>query len=185
MEDERIIQLFFERSESAIKELNQKYGAFCTKVARNILNNHQDAEECVNDAYLGAWNNIPPERPNPLRTYICRIVRNLATKKYYANRAKKRDSSYDVALEELENCIPTIGSVEELWNAKEVAHSIDDFLEHLDRENRILFVRRYWYGESVSDLARLFQISNHNVTVRLSRIREKLKVHLQKEGIWV
>ena len=185
MEDERIIQLFFERSESAIKELNQKYGAFCTKVARNILNNHQDAEECVNDAYLGAWNNIPPERPNPLRTYICRIVRNLATKKYYANRAKKRDSSYDVALEELESCIPAAGSVEEQWNAKEVAHSIDDFLEHLDRENRILFVRRYWYGESVSDLARLFQISNHNVTVRLSRIREKLKVHLQKEGIWV
>jgi len=185
VEDERIIQLFFERSESAIKELNQKYGAFCTKVARNILNNHQDAEECVNDAYLGAWNNIPPERPNPLRTYICRIVRNLATKKYYANRAKKRDSSYDVALEELESCIPAAGSVEEQWNAKEVAHSIDDFLEHLDRENRILFVRRYWYGESVSDLARLFQISNHNVTVRLSRIREKLKVHLQKEGIWV
>ena len=75
--------------------------------------------------------------------------------------------------------------MEEQWNAKEVAHSIDDFLEHLDRENRILFVRRYWYGESVSDLARLFQISNHNVTVRLSRIREKLKVRLQKEGIWV
>jgi len=185
MEDERIIQLFWERKEDAIEELNQKYGAICTKVAHNILNNHQDAEECVNDAYLGAWNSIPPERPNPLRTYICRIVRNLAIKKYHANRAKKRDSSYDVALEELESCIPATGSVEEVWNAKEVARNIDDFLEHLDSENRILFVRRYWYAESVSDLARLFQISNHNVTVRLSRIREKLKVHLLKEGIWL
>lgn len=185
MEDERIIQLFWERKENAIEELNQKYGAFCTKVAHNILNNHQDAEECMNDAYLGAWNSIPPEKPNPLRTYICRIVRNLAIKKYHANRAKKRDSSYDLALEELENCIPAFGSVEEVWNAKEVVRSIDDFLEHLDKENRVLFVRRYWYGESVSDLAGLFQISNHNVTVRLSRIREKLKAHLLKEGIWL
>lgn len=185
MEDEKIIQLFWERKESAIEELKQKYGTFCTKIANNILNNREDAEECVNDAYLGAWNNIPPEKPNPLRTYICRIVRNQAIKRYHANRAKKRNSVYDVALEELENCIPAVGTVEEQWNAKEVARSIDAFLECLDRENRILFVRRYWYGESVPDLAGLFQISSHNVTVRLSRIREKLKKHLKKEGIWL
>ena len=185
MEDEKIIQLFWERKESAIEELNQKYGTFCMKIANNILDNREDAEECVNDAYLGAWNNIPPEKPNPLRAYIRRIVRNQATKRYHANRAKKRNSAYDVALEELENCIPAANSVEEQWNAKEVAHSIDAFLECLDRENRVLFVRRYWYGESVSDLAVFFKISNHNVTVRLSRIREKLKKHLKKEGIWL
>lgn len=185
MEDEKIIQLFWERKESAIEELNQKYGTFCTKIANNIVNNPEDAEECVNDAYLGAWNSIPPEKPNPLRAYICRIVRNQAIKRYHANRAKKRNSVYDVALEELENCIPAANSVEEQWNAKEVARNINAFLECLDRENRVLFVRRYWYGESVSELAELFQTGSHNVTLRLSRIRKKLKMHLEKEGIWL
>ena len=154
-------------------------------MAHNILNNHQDAEECVNDAYLGVWNAIPPARPNPLRSFVLRIVRNLAIKKYHANTAQKRNNTYDVALEELEGCIPSEGTVEEAVGVKELAHSLDVFLEDLDRENRILFVRRYWYGDPITELAKLFRISNHNVTVRLSRTREKLKKHLQKEGIWL
>ena len=142
MDDSKIIELFYERSEQAIIELSKKYGTVCTKVAKNILNDVRDTEECVNDAYLGAWNTIPPQRPNPLLSYVCRIVRNLAIKKYHANTAVKRNSIYDVALDELENCFPSSCSVEDEFNASEVARSIDRFLETLDKENRIMFVRR-------------------------------------------
>ena len=101
MEDSKIIELFHERSEQAIMELSKKYGTICTRIAKNILNNSLDAEECVNDAYLGAWNTIPPQKPNPLKTYICRIVRNLSIKRYHSNTSMKRNSFYDAALDEL------------------------------------------------------------------------------------
>lgn len=183
MDDSKIIELFYERSEQAIIELSRKYGSVCTKVAYNILNDKRDTEECVNDAYLGAWNTIPPQKPNPLLSYICRIVRNSAINKYHANTAIKRNSIYDVALDELENCFPASSSVEDKFNANEVARIIDDFLETLDKENRIMFVRRYWKSDSIADLAKLFHTSNHNVSVRLSRTREKLRKHLIKEGV--
>ena len=128
MDDSKIIELFYERSEQAIIELSKKYGAVCTRVANNILNNRQDTEECVNDAYLGAWNTIPPQNPNPLLSYVCRIVRNLAVNRYHATTAAKRDSSYDVALDELENCFSAACSVEDELDAREVARIIDDFL---------------------------------------------------------
>ena len=183
LDDRKIIELFFERSEQAIIELSKKYGSVCSKVAFNILNNTQDAEECVNDAYLGTWNTIPPQNPNPLLSYVCRIVRNLAIKKYHTNTAAKRNSIYDVALDELENCFPSSVSVEDEFNAVETARIIDKFLETLDRENRIMFVRRYWHSDSIDDLAKLLHTSNHNISVRLSRTREKLKKHLIKEGV--
>lgn len=183
LDDRKIIELFFARSEYAIIELSNKYGSVCAKVAFNILNNKQDAEECVNDAYLGTWNTIPPQNPKPLLSYVCRIVRNLAIKKYHANTAAKRNSIYDVALDELENCFPSSESVEDAFNAIETARSIDDFLKTLDQENRIIFVRRYWHSDSIADLAKRFQTSNHNISVRLFRTREKLKKHLIKEGV--
>lgn len=183
LDDSKIIDLFYERSEQAIIELSQKYGSVCTKVANNILNDVRDTEECVNDAYLGAWNTIPPQRPNPLLSYVCRIVRNLAIKKYHANTAAKRNSIYDVALDELENCFPSSTSVEDEFNAKEAALTIDKFLETLDKENRIMFIRRYWHSDSIADLAELFHTSNHNISVRLSRTREKLKKYLIQEGV--
>ncbi len=183
MDDSKIIELFYERSEQAIIELSKKYGSICTRVANNILNNRLDAEECVNDAYLGAWNTIPPQKPNPLLSYVCRIVRNLAIKKYHANTAVKRNSIYDVALDEIGNCFSTSTSVEEEFNAREVARMIDNFLETLDKQNRIMFVRRYWHADSIADLAELFHTSSHNVSVRLSRTREKLKKYLIKEGV--
>lgn len=182
LEDRKIIELFFERSEQAITELSNKYGFICSKIAFNILNNKQDAEECINDAYLGTWNTIPPQNPNPLLSYVCRIVRNLAIKKYHSNTAEKRNSIYDVALCELENCFPSSASVEEEFNAIETARIIDDFLKTLNQENRIMFVRRYWYSDSIDDLAKLFHTSSHNISVRLSRTREKLKKYLIKEG---
>lgn len=178
MDDSRIIELFYERSESAIQALSQKYGHVCTKTANNILNNYQDAEECVNDAYLAAWNSIPPQKPNPLLSYVCRIVRNLSIKRYHANTAAKRNSIYDAALDELENCFPSSASVEEELDARELARMIDYFLETLDPKNRVMFVRRYWYSDSITELAALFHTSSHNISVRLSRTREKLRKYL-------
>ena len=183
MDDKDIIELFFKRKEEAIVELSSKYGSVCTKVASNILNNKQDVEECVNDAYLGAWNTIPPQNPQPLLSYICHIVHNLAIKRYHFNSAAKRNSIYDVALDELENCFPSLSSVEEEINAIEIAKNIDTFLEMLDRENRVLFVRRYWFSDSIEELSKQFRTSKHNVSVRLSRIREKLRKYLIQKGV--
>ena len=183
MEDSRIIELYFLRSEQAITETAEKYGAVTKKLAYNILHDLQDAEECVNDTYLGAWNTIPPQKPNPLLTYLCKILRNLAIKKYHSKTAAKRNSTYDVALDELENCFPSSDSVEDSFDAAETARSINAFLKSLSPENRILFVRRYWHADSIEDLAELFSVSPHTVSVRLNRIREKLKKHLRKEGV--
>ncbi|MDD2359248.1 MAG: sigma-70 family RNA polymerase sigma factor [Syntrophaceticus schinkii] len=182
MLDNEIIDLFYERSEQAIMELSKKYGSVCRKVARNILNNNLDAEECVNDSFLGAWNTIPPQKPNPLLTYICRIVRNLSVKKYHANTALKRNSFYDAALDELEYCLASPANVETELAAKELTLLLDSFLDTLDKENRIMFVRRYWYSDSISDIAARFQISSNNVSVRLFRTREKLQIFLRKAG---
>lgn len=185
MDDRKIIELFFDRSEQAIVELSNKYGDICQKVAVNILKNINDAEECVNDAYLGAWNTIPPQKPNPLLTYICRIVRNISIKKYHQNTAKKRNSFYDVALDELEDCLPSASSVEDEINANELSILFDYFLDTLDQANRVMFVRRYWFSDSISDIAAMFNTSNHNVTVRLSRTREKLKQYLVEKGVQI
>ena len=182
MEDSKIIDLFFARQEQAIVELSKKYGAVCSKIARNILSNSLDAEECVNDAYLGAWNTIPPKRPDPLLTYICRIVRNLSIIRYHSNTAAKRNSFYDIALDELEECLASAASVEEEISAMELSGLLERFIETLDTENRVMFMRRYWYSDSVSDIAERFNMSSNNVSVRLSRIRGRLKKFLRKEG---
>lgn len=184
-EDTKIIEMFLRRQENAIRALAEKYGAVCMRIAHNILNNSSDAEECVNDTYLAAWNTIPPQNPNPLKTYICRIVRNIATAKYHSNTALKRNSHYDVALDELEECLATSSTVEEEISAGELTRLLNIFLENLDRDNRIMFMRRYWYGDSVNDIAVKFGVSANNAAVKLSRIREKLKKFLQENGVWV
>ncbi len=182
MDDSRIVALFLARREQAIAEVEAKYAAACRNIARNILKNERDAEECVNDAYLAVWNTIPPERPDPLKAYIFRIVRNIAVAKYHANTAVKRNSYYDTALEELEECLTTGDTVEAEITARELTGRINCFLSDMDEESRMLFVRRYWYGDGVGALAERFGTSRNNVSVRLSRIREKLKKELQKEG---
>lgn len=182
LEDPKIIELFFARAEQAITELSAKYGTACSRIARNILKNNLDAEECVSDTYLAAWNTIPPQKPDPLRAYIFRITRNIAIAKYHANTSQKRNSHYDVALEELENCFASPATVEQEISVKELTQKIDSFLDTLDRDHRIMFVRRYWYSDSIPVLAEMFQTSNNNVSVRLSRIREKLKKYLRQEG---
>ncbi len=182
MDDSKIVELFFERSEQAISELSKKYGQLCKKVAFNILGNSFDSEECVNDAYLGVWNTIPPQNPDPLVAYVCKIVRNNAIKKYHNNTALKRNSIYDVSLDELENCFGNIVSAEDEYSLKLLSQVIDKFLENLDTDNRVIFVRRYWFSDQISDIAKRVSMSSHNVTVRLFRLREKLKKHLRREG---
>ena len=163
MDDERIIELFFARSEQAIGELDIKYGKLCHNLSHNILGNRSDAEECVNDAYLGAWNAIPPAKPNPLQAYICKIVRNISLKLYYRKEAAKRSSSYTVAMKE---------------EARELARIIEDFLETLTAETRVIFMLRYAYSEPYAEIAKRVGLTENNVAVRLNRTRKKMKMYL-------
>ena len=185
IEDEKIIDLFFNRSEKAIQELDIKYGKVCHKLSYNILNNKQDAEECVNDAYLGAWNAIPPTRPNPLLSYIVKIVWNISLKIYWRKEAAKRSGHYKIALEEIEGYITDQKTVEDEIEARELARIIEEFLDTLTVENRVIFMRRYWFADSYKDIAELVGISEKNISVRLTRIREKMKQYLIEREVFV
>lgn len=184
MEDQKIIELFFARSELAIQALAAKYEKLLYKISFHILQDREDVAECLNDTYLGVWNAIPPARPNPLSAFVCKITRNLSLKKYRANTAAKRDATMDVSLEELEPCIPT-PSAEEEWSAQELGRAINRFLHTLDKESRVLFVRRYWFSDSVGDIAKDLRISENLASVRLKRIRKRLKIYLEQEGYGV
>ena len=185
IEDEKIIDLFFNRSEKAIQELDIKYGKVCHKLSYNILNNKQDAEECVNDAYLGAWNAIPPTRPNPLLSYIVKIVRNISLKIYWRKEAAKRSGHYKIALEEIEGYITDQKTVEDEIEARELARIIGEFLDTLTLENRVIFMRRYWFADSYRDIAEFMGLSEKNISVRLTRIREKMNQYLIEREVFV
>jgi len=182
MEDREIIRLLWERIETAVSALADKYGRLVFQLSRNIVGNDEDASECVNDTWLGVWESVPPHKPQVLRAYVCRIGRNVSLKRYRDNTVAKRNTAYDIALDELENCLAG-ASVEEVWSARELGRAIDRFLDTLDRENRIIFVRRYWFADSVRDLAVLMGMSENNISVRLSRVRSRLRDYLKKEGI--
>lgn len=183
MTDEEIIELFFERSEQALQELDHKYGKLCYRLSNNILNNRQDVEECVNDAYLGIWNAIPPARPMPLAAYLCKILRNISLKRYHQRTAGKRNSSYDIAIQELEGCLSSSHTVEAEWEAKELTHILEDFLDTLPRENRVIFLRRYWFSDTYANIAQHMGLTEKNVSVRLTRIRKQLKRYLTEREV--
>ena len=185
IDDEKIIEMFFERSEQAIRELDIKYGKICHNLSYNIVNNRQDAEECVNDAYLGAWNAIPPVRPNPLLSYIVKIVRNISLKIYWRKEAAKRSGHYKIALEEIEGYIADQKTVEDEIEARELARIIEKFLDTLTLEDRVIFMRRYWFADSYKDIAGLMGLSEKNISVRLTRIREKMKQYLIEREVFV
>ena len=184
MDDEKIIDLFFERDQQGIRELDIKYGTTCRNLSYNIVNSRQDAEECVNDAYLGAWNAIPPTRPDPLRSYIVKIVRNISLKLYWSKGAAKRSGRYTIALEEIEGCIADRETVEEEIEARELARIIEEFLDTLTAENRVIFLRRYWFADSYKDIAEFVGLSEKNISVRLTRIREKMKQYLMEREVF-
>lgn len=183
MDDSTIIALFNERSQKAIEQLSEKYGKTALTISINILKDEEDAKECVNDSYQSLWDKIPPESPSHLRAYFFSTVRNQSLKKYRSNTAKKRNSYYDSALSELENVLATENTVEEEINIKELSKAVNNFLGTLSKENRIIFVRRYFYGDSVGNIGELTGKSPHFVSVRLSRTREKLKEFLRKEEL--
>ncbi|MCD7785922.1 MAG: sigma-70 family RNA polymerase sigma factor [Oscillospiraceae bacterium] len=180
MEDEKIIRLFFERSESAIIELDRKYGSLCRSVSKNVLGSVEDASEAVNDTYLAVWNRIPPEKPENLLAYVLRIAKNQSLKILRYRSAQKRDSFYQVALDELEECLPGNSSVEAELDFKELSEAVDSFLETLSAENRVIFLRRYWFSDSLKDIAKLTGLTEKTVSVRLVRIRKKLKDYLSE-----
>ena len=150
-----------------------------------IVNSRQDAEECVNDAYLGAWNAIPPAHPNPLLSYIVKIVRNISLKIYWRKEAAKRNSIYAIAMQEIEACIADQKTVEDEIEARELARIIEDFLDTLTLENRVIFMRRYWFADSYKDIAEFVGLSEKNISVRLTRIREKMKQYLIEREVFV
>lgn len=184
-DDEKIIELFFARSEEAIRELDQKYGRLCHRISNNILNNRLDAEECVNSAYQSVWDAIPPARPDSLQAWLCKIVRNLSLKQYRRKTAEKRNSVHEVAMEELTEYLPAPGTVESEVDAKELARLIEEFLDGLTAENRILFMLRYSFSDSCAAIAEKTGLSEKNVSVRLSRIRKKLKDFLIQKEVFV
>ena len=185
MEDARIVELYWERDEAAIAESSAKYGGYCYQIAFRILALREDAEECVNDAYLGAWNAIPPTRPNPLLSYIVKIVRNISLKIYWRKEAAKRSGHYTIALQEIESCIADQKTVEDEIEARELARIIEEFLDTLTVENRVIFMRRYWFADSYKDIAEFVGLSEKNISVRLTRIREKMKQYLIEREVFV
>ena len=185
MEDNEIIDLFFERSERAIHEMDKKYGKTCRALSYNIVGSRQDAEECVNDAYLGVWNAIPPERPTPLLSYLVKIVRNLSLKAYYRMEAAKRGGRCTVALEEMEAVVADSKTVEDEIEARELARIMEDFLDTLTVKERVIFMRRYAYLDVYSDIAKRVGISEKNVSVRLTLIRQKLRRYLNEREVFV
>ena len=169
--DAEIIDLYFSRDEAALEHTAKNYGAYCTSVAMNILNDPSDAEECVNDTYLRAWNSIPPQRPTVLRLFLGKITRNLAIDKYRANKSRRRE--FEVALEEIAEFLPA--KEEDDGNLLTL---LTDFLSTLSDEERDLFVLRYYHGHSVARLAKAFRVRPNNLSARLYRTREKLRAYL-------
>lgn len=185
MEDHRIIELFFERSQEAVRELDAKYGKLLYSLSYNIVNSRQDAEECVNDTYFGVWEAIPPARPDPLPPWLCKIVRNISLNCYRKKRAAMRGSNYTVAMEEMEDCLAAEGNVEQEIEARELVKIIEDFLDTLPAENRVIFLRRYWFCDSYSRIAELTGLSEKTVSVRLTRMRKKLKIYLKEREVFL
>ena len=183
MDDKQILDLYFARKEQAIAETAKKYGKYCFSIARNILGNIPDAEETVNDTYIGAWNSIPPHRPAMLSTYLGKITRRLALKRWTANRTQKRGGGeITLALEELAGCIPSDFDVESRMEMAELTQILNKFVRNLSKAEHDVFLCRYWYLDSIEAIARRFEFSQSKVKSMLSRTRKKLCAHLQKEG---
>ncbi|MBR6173412.1 MAG: sigma-70 family RNA polymerase sigma factor [Eubacterium sp.] len=183
MEDERIIQLYWDRDEKAIEESSVKYGAYCMHISRNILQTEEDAEECVNDTWLHAWNSLPPQKPSVLSAFLGKLTRNLAFDRYRKLHRKKRGGhSVELVLDELGEIVSGKDDPEGLVQEKELKEAINQFLLELPEEKRVLFIKRYWYSCSISEIAEAMGMSSNSVSVNLNRLRQKLKGFLYERG---
>ena len=184
MEDSRIIDLYFARSEDAIAQTDAKYGAYCRAIAMNILKSREDSDECVSDTWLHAWNAMPPQRPGVLSAFLGRITRNLSFDRFKAARADKRGGgSLAASLDELAECIASRGGVDEAIDERELTRAIDAFLRTLPERECSLFLRRYWFVDGIDAISLRFSMKPNTVKSCLLRTREKLRRYLQQEGI--
>ncbi len=182
MNDASIIELFWNRNETAITETDKKYGRLCSRVSLNILNSIPDAEECINDSYLTVWNSIPEDRPEHFSAYLCKIVRNLSLKRLEYNTAAKRSPDLLSSFEELEGCISATENPENSLDAELLGRVISEFLHAQSEQSRNVFIRRYWYFDSVKKIAGDYGMKEEKASALLFRMRKKLKKHLEKEG---
>ena len=183
MDDEKIVRLYWDRDEQAIPATADKYGNYCISIAEGILGNREDAEECVNDAYLQAWNSIPPHKPSVLSTYLGKIVRNLSFNRYKHNIAEKRGGGETVmVLDEIAELVSDTDSVEQNMDRKELVKAMNAFLDKLPAGKRNVFVCRYWYFDSIADIASRFGMTENHVSVMLNRLRLKLHKYLLERG---
>lgn len=183
MDDNCIIQLYWDRNEQAISMTSEKYGHYCKAIARNILNNDEDAEECVNDTYLNAWNSMPTHWPEQLATFLGKITRNLSFNKYKQNRAEKRGGGeIELVLDELTDCVSDTDNVEQIIDYQELVKAINLFARNLSKEKRNIFVRRYSYADPVSEIAKDYGMLQGSVSKALERTRKQLKAYLIERG---
>lgn len=182
MDDASIIKLLWERDEQAVEELKTSYENLCFYIAGNILSQKEDQEECVNSAYMDVWSSIPPKRPDNLKNYLCKLVKNCALDRQRYNTAAKRNKEFSVSLDELSECVSDGKSLEDRLSDEQLGKIISSFLRAQPEKYRKVFVRRYWYSESIEDIAAFFDMNANTVATYLFRIRKKLKAYLQKEG---
>ena len=183
MEDDRIVELYFSRDEQAIMETDKKYGKYCHYIASNILASEQDAEECVNDTYLAAWESIPPAKPQILRTFLGKLTRNISINRYHFENAKKRRAPVTLVLDEVAECIPDPDSEASVVDEILLADALNGFLATLSDTARIAFVKRFFYCASIRDIARDLDLAEVNVKVLLHRTRKKCKTYLLEKGV--
>jgi len=184
MEDREIVALYWERNEKAITESENKYGRYCYSIALNILRNHEDSEECVNDTYAKAWNSIPPKKPEKLSVFLGKITRNLALDVLDKLSAKKRGSTeITLVLDEISECIPSPNYTEKEIDNRALAENLSSFLKTLTSENRKIFLQRYWYMMPIKEIAKENSFTESKVKMSLMRTRENLKIFLEKEGV--
>lgn len=184
MKDSEIIDLYLARNETAITATSEKYGNYCSSIAYNILHCKEDSEECVNETYLNTWNSIPPHKPNCFSVYIGKITRNLSLNRFKKYNTHKRGGGQTtLVLSELESCIPDKTDIEKNSDEALLVNALNEFLYSQSEQKRNIFIRRYWYIQSIKDIANAYKISESKVTSILYRMRGKLKIHLEKEGI--
>ncbi len=183
MEDSKIVELYWCRDQQAIQETAGKYGSFLARISQNILRSSRDAEECVNDTYLRAWNSIPPTRPKALQSWLGCIIRNLSLDRWKQRQTDKRGGGPEVLLGELADCVPTFQDPESVLEDQDLAQALSKFLKKLSHENRLIFLQRYWYGESIASIAAGLGCREGKVKSALFRSRKALRVYLEKEEI--
>ncbi len=182
MDDASIIELLWQRNEQAVSELKLRYDKLCWYIARHLLTQKEDQEECVNSAYMDVWRSIPPNRPSNLKVYLCRLVKNCAINRIKYNTAEKRNADLTVSLDELAECIPDGRSIEDNVTDEQLGKAISVFLRTQPEKYRKVFVRRYWYSDTLDEIAELYGMNEKTVATYLFRVRKKLRTYLQKEG---